>query len=151
MALLARLICATTVTLLLGFPGLLLAADSCILTDEAEFSSYVNRLADSIGTKSEYLYVQGDEDTPERAFVRGAIGARSADLFMTVQFDRSGIVTDLDVQRLSNGLVSEVLVHLQDECLDPYAEDLEPLAGLIEKQVQFQIAQEEARKAKAGL
>jgi hypothetical protein len=136
--------------LLIGFPDLLLAEDRCILTSEAEFSSYVNRLADSISKKVEYRYGQGDQDTPEDAFVRGAIGVRAVDLFMTVQFDRSGSVTDFDVQRLSARPVDEVLVHLLDECLNPYEEDLGALASHIDKQVRIQIAEEEERKAKTG-
>ncbi len=151
MTVLSRLICTMIGGLLIGFPGLLLAEDRCILTSEAEFSSYVNRLADGVSRKVEYLYGQGDRDTPENAFVRGAIGVRAVDLFMTVQFDRSGSVTDFDVQRLSARPVDEVLVHLLDECLNSYEEDLGALAGHINKQVKAQLAEEEERKAKMGL
>ena len=148
MIVLSRLICTMVGGLLIGFPGLLLAEDRCILTSEVEFFSYVNRLADGIGKKAEYLYGQGDLETPEAAFVRGAIGVRAVDLFMTVQFDRSGSVTDFDVQRLSDRPVDEVLVHMLDECLNPYEEDFGPLASHIDKQVKVQLAQEEERKAK---
>ena len=151
MTALSRFICTMIAGLLIGFPGLLLAEDLCILTSDAEFPSYVNRLADSIGEKAEYTYGQGDRNTPESAFVRGAIGLRAMDLFMTVQFDRSGSVTDFDVQRLSTRPVDEVLVHLLDECLNPYVEDLGALASHIDKQVKAQLAKEEERKAKMGL
>jgi hypothetical protein len=137
--------------LLIGFPGLLLAEDRCILTSEAEFPSYVNRLADGITKKVEYIYGQGDRDTPENAFVRGAIGVRAVDLFLTVQFDRSGSVKDFDVQRLSARPVDEVLVHLLDECLNPYEEEFGALASHIDQQVKAQIVEEEERKAKMGL
>ena len=151
MTVLSRLICTMIGGLLIGFPGPLLAEDRCILTSEAELSSYVNRLADGISKNVEYLYGQGDRKTPESAFVRGAIGARAVDLFITVQFDRSGSVMDFDVQRLSAQPVDEVLVHLLDECLNPYEEDLGALASHIDKQVKAQIAEEEERKAKMGL
>jgi hypothetical protein len=137
--------------LVVGLPGLLLAEEGCILTSDAELSSYVNRLAEGIDKKAEINHGQGDGETPESAFVRGAIGVRAADLFVTVQFNRGGGVTDFDVQRLSDRPVDEVLVHLPDACLDPYAEDLGALAGHIGKQVQFQLAEEEDRKAKMGL
>ena len=101
MSALSRLISTMIGGLLIGFPGPLLAEDRCILTGEAELSSYVDRLADGIGKKVEYNYGQGDRETPESAFVRGAIGVRATDLFMTVQFNRGGRVTDFDVQRLS--------------------------------------------------
>ncbi|MDH3519204.1 MAG: hypothetical protein OEM49_02010 [Myxococcales bacterium] len=147
MTALSKLICAMIGCLLIGFPGLLRAADRCILANESAFPGYVNELADGISRKIEYRYGQGDESTPEHAFVRGAIGARAADLFVTVQFDRSGRVTDFDVQRRSDRPVDEVLVHLLDACLDPYKEDLDALASHIEAQVKFQLAEEEGRKA----
>ena len=137
--------------LLLGLPGPLLAQESCVLAGDAELSSYVSWLADGIGKKTEINYGQGDRETPESAFVRGAIGVRAVDLFVTVQFDRSGKVTDFDVQRLSARPVDEVLVHLLDGCLEPYAEDLGSLAGHIAKQVGAQIAAEEERKEQLGL
>lgn len=151
MLVLSRCICAMVGGLLIGFPGLLLAEEGCILTGDAELSSYVNQLADGIGQKAAINYGQGDRETPENAFTRGAIGVRAADVFVTVQFNRGGSVTDFDVQRLSARPVDEVLVHLLDECLAPYAEDLGVLAEPIGKQVQFQLGEEEIRKAKMGL
>ena len=151
MTALSRLICTLIGGLVIGFPDLLLAEDRCILTGEAELSSYVERLADGISKEAEYNYGQGDRETPENAFVRGAIGVRATDLFVTIQFNRGGRVTDFDVHRLSARPVDEVLVHLLDECLSPYEEDLGALAVHIDKQVKDQIAQEEERKAKMGL
>jgi len=134
--------------LLIGFPGVLLAEGGCVLSGEAEFSSYVSQLSDGINKKTEYLSSQGDADTPEYAFKRGAIGVRAADLFLTVQFDRSGTVTDFDVQRSSDQPVDEVLAYMLDECLVPYEEVLGALAVHIEKHVKFQISEEEMRKIK---
>jgi hypothetical protein len=151
MTVLSRFVCTMIVGLLLGLPGPVLAQESCILSGDAELSSYVNRLADGIGKKAEIHYGQGDQETPEAAFVGGAIGARAADLFVTVQFNRGGKVTDFDVHRLSVRPVNEVLVHLLDECLEPYAEEFGSLAGHIAEQIGAQIAAEEERKEKLGL
>jgi hypothetical protein len=151
MTALSRLICTLIGGLLIGFPGLVLAEDSCVLTGETELSSYVDRLADGISKEVAYNYGQGDGETPEKAFVRGAIAVRATDLFLTVQFDRGGRVTDFDVHRQGADSVDEVLVHLLDDCLTPYEEVLGALTGHIEKQVKAQLAQEEERKAKMGL
>jgi hypothetical protein len=136
---------------LIGLPGPAVAEEICVLTGDAELSNYASRLADGIGREVEINYGQGNQETPESAFVRGAIGVRAADLFVTVQFDRGGKVTDFDVQRLSDRPVDEVLVHLLDGCLEPYAEDLGSLAPHIAKQVGAQIAAEEERKEQLGL
>ena len=151
MTVLSRFVCTMLVGLLLGLAGPVLAEDACVLAGDADLSSYVNRLADGIGREAEINYGQGDRETPEAAFVGGAIGARAADLYVTVQFDRSGKVTDFDVHRLSVRPVNEVLVHLLGECLEPYAEDFGSLAAPIAEQVSAQIAAEEERKEKLGL
>ena len=151
MTVLSRFICAMVGGLLIGLSGPVLAQESCILAAGAELSSYVNRLADGIGREAEINYGQGNRETPESAFVGGAIGVRAADLFVTVQFDRSGKVTDFDVHRLSVRPANEVLVHLLDACLEPYAEDFGLLAAPIAEQVGVQLAAEAERKEKLGL
>jgi hypothetical protein len=148
---LSRLIGAAIAGVLIGFPGPLLAQARCVLTSEAELSNYVNLLVEEAGTDDGIVLVEGDRDTPENAFTRGAIAVRSGDLFISVQFDRDGVVTDFDVQRRTGAPVDEVVVYLLDDCLDPYEEIFAPLTSLIEKQVKAQIAQEEERKAKLGL
>lgn len=137
--------------ILIGFPGPLLAQARCVLTGEAELSNYVNLLVQGANEKDGILLVEGDRDTPENAFVGGAIAVRSGDLFITAQYDREGAVTDFDVQRRTGAPVDEVLVYMLDDCLDPYEEILAPLTAIIEKQRKAQIAQEEERKAKLGL
>lgn len=49
MSLAPRLICQLIARDPCGLPGLALAENRCVLSDEAGFSSYVNRLADAIG------------------------------------------------------------------------------------------------------
>jgi len=153
MTVLTRLTCTTigSLLILIGFPGLIQAQERCIITSAAEFPSYVSRLADGVNKNAGYLYGRGDSETPENAFVGGALAVRSADLFVAVQYDRSGAVTDFDVQRMSDAPVDEVLVFMRDDCLESFLEDLAVLAGPIEKQVKYQIEQEEERKAKLGL
>ena len=150
MTVLTRLTCTTigSLLILIGFPGLIQAQERCIITSAAEFPGYVSQLSDGINKKAGYLYGRGDRETPENAFVSGAIAVRSADLFVAVQFDRSGAVTDFDVQRMSDAPVDEVLVYLRDDCLESFQEDLAALAAPIEKQVKFQLEREEERKAK---
>lgn len=138
-------------------PGLSGAADQCVLGDEATLIDYLNRLAQGLNTTVDYRYSEGrgggmrlsDTIIPaEKPFVRGAAAITEGDLFFTVQFDRSGKVTTVDVRRQVQQAEYEILARLFGECLDPYQQELAALNSYIAGHVQYQLGEEAARKAK---
>jgi hypothetical protein len=149
MTFLQKLILTATVGPLLGVPGATLAVEQCILKNEAQLPGYASLMAEGlVKSQAKQQYVNADEDSPENAFISGAVGLHINDLFMSIQFSREGKLTDFDVHRRNNEPVDEVLVHLVDECLVPYEADLAPLSSYIDNQVAREIEAEEERKAK---
>ena len=149
MTFLQKLIPTAAAAVLLGVPGATLAVEQCILKNEANLPGYASQMAEGlVKSKAEQPYVQGDEESPENAFVSGAVGLHIDELFMAIQFNRDGKLTDFDVHRRIDGPTDEVLVHLVDECLVAYEADLVPLTSYIDNQIAIEIAAEEERKAK---
>ncbi len=135
------------------------AGEQCVLPSEAVFSGYLNRLATGFETTVDYRYSEGDGGglgivgrkkpiPPEKPFVRGAAALKDGDLMLTVQFDRNGMVTDVDVHRQIEYATYELLASMYGECLEPYHEDLTALNDYISGHVSYQTAEEADRKQK---
>lgn len=135
------------------------AGEQCVLASEAAFADYLNRLALGFETTVDYSYSEGDGGglgiigrkkpiPPEKPFVRGAAALKEGDLIITVQFDRNGKVTDVDVRQQVDQATYQLLAKMYGECLDPYTENLAALNTYITGHLSYQMAEEADRKQK---
>ena len=135
------------------------AGEQCVLTSETAFAGYLDTLATGLADTVDYRYSEGDGGglgivdrkkpiPPEKPFVRGAVALKDGDLLMTVQFDRNGLVTDVDVRRQIEHATYELLTSVYGECLDLYNENLTALNEHISWHLAYQIAEETTRKEK---
>ena len=133
--------------------------EQCVLTNEAAFAGYLNTLATGLADTVDYRYSEGDggglgivdRKTPiaaQKPFVRGAAALKDGDLLLTVQFDRNGLVTDVDVRRQVDSATYELLASVYGECLDLYNENLTALSDYISGHLTYQLAEETTRKEK---
>lgn len=122
--------------------------EACVTAEPAEVEGYAASFTSLVEGGSALRYAQGNDDTREKKFVRGAAMVPKDGLFLTVQFDRDGKITEFDVRRDTDQPIDPVVMSMFGTCLDPVREQLAPLDAFVTDRVAYQLGEEKDRKDK---